>query len=122
MKAVIAGGGIGGLAAAVALAMDGWRVVVAERAPVLQEIGAGLQISPNGMRVLDYRGVTPFIESTLFEPIALEMRLRRKRTQIFRIPLKGYCTARWGNRFIHIHRADLHAALHQRARPQNNEG
>lgn len=116
MKAVIAGGGIGGLAASIAFAVDGWDVEVIERAAVLQEIGAGLQISPNGMRVLDHLGVTPLIENSLYEPPVLEMRQGHRGRQIFQIDLKGYAQTRWGNRFIQIHRADLHGALQERAR------
>ena len=74
MKAAIAGGGIGGLAAAVALALRGWDVTVLEQAPALTEVGAGLQIAPNGWRVLDAMGVTPLIADTLFEPEMIEMR------------------------------------------------
>jgi salicylate hydroxylase len=116
MKAVIAGGGIGGLATAVALSMDNWDVEVVERAPALQEVGAGLQISPNGMCVLDHLKVTPHIEETLYEPETLEMRQGDGGRGIFQIKLKEYCEQRWGNRFIQIHRADLHSALQTRAR------
>jgi len=58
MKALIAGGGIGGLGTAIALALRGWQVSVFEQAPALSEVGAGLQISPNGWRVLDALGVS----------------------------------------------------------------
>ena len=116
MKAVIAGGGIGGLATSVALAMDGWEVEVVERAPVLQEVGAGLQISPNGMHVLDHLGITPLIKDTYFEPETLEVRRGSRRRRVFRINLRGLAERRWGNKFIQIHRADLHGALQVRAR------
>ena len=111
MKAVIAGGGIGGLSAALALALKGWEVEVLEQAPELTEVGAGVQISPNGMRVLDALGVTPLIEESLFEPAAIEMRMGQSGRSIFRLQMKGYAERRWGARFIQIHRADLHEAL-----------
>ena len=57
MKVLIAGGGIGGLSAAVALLQRGIDVEVYEQAPELKEVGAGIQISPNGNRVLDTLGV-----------------------------------------------------------------
>ncbi|MFY0691248.1 MAG: FAD-dependent monooxygenase [Paracoccaceae bacterium] len=114
MKAVIAGGGIGGLAAALALALKGWEVEVLEQAPELAEVGAGVQISPNGMRVLDALGVTPLIEDSLFEPDAIEMRMGQGGRRIFRLPMKGYAARRWGARFVQIHRADLHEALKAR--------
>src|SRR5215831_17564485 len=57
MKAVIIGGGIGGLASAVALARRGWQVEVLERAPEFTEVGAGLSVWANGLRALDALGV-----------------------------------------------------------------
>ncbi|WP_024800599.1 FAD-dependent monooxygenase [Nocardia sp. BMG51109] len=57
MKALVVGGGIGGLAAAVAFHQRGWQVEVLERAPEITEIGAGLSIQPNGLRALDALGL-----------------------------------------------------------------
>ncbi|MEU4315546.1 FAD-dependent monooxygenase [Nocardia sp. NPDC024068] len=57
MKALVVGGGIGGLAAAVAFHQRGWQVEVLERAPEITEIGAGLSIQPNGLRALDAIGL-----------------------------------------------------------------
>jgi membrane-associated phospholipid phosphatase len=57
MKAIIVGGGIGGLASAVALSRDGWQVEVLERAPAFTEAGAGLSLWPNALRALDALGV-----------------------------------------------------------------
>ncbi|MEP1963363.1 FAD-dependent monooxygenase [Tateyamaria sp.] len=114
MKALIVGGGTGGLACGIALALQGWRVSVLEQAPALTEIGAGLQISPNGFKVLQALGVTKGMQATLFEPEAMEMRMGRSGRSVFRLPLKGYAKKRWGAPFIHIHRADLVAALQSR--------
>lgn len=118
-RAVIVGGGIGGLAAGLALSLKGWEVEVLEQAAQFGEVGAGIQISPNGMKVLDALGVTPLIESSLFEPEAIELRIGRSGRRIFRLPMKNTASERWGNRFIQIHRADLHNALVEvlRARP-----
>lgn len=117
-RAVIAGGGIGGLACGLALARNGWDVEVLEQAPKLAEVGAGIQVSPNGMAVLDRLGITPLIEDALFEPEAIELRMGRSGRRIFRLPMKGYAQNRWGNRFIQIHRADLHDALAQALRAE----
>src|SRR5579864_8832918 len=57
MKAVIVGGGIAGLASALALTRRGWQVEVLERAPEFAEVGAGLSVWPNAMRALDALGV-----------------------------------------------------------------
>ncbi|WP_299295781.1 FAD-dependent monooxygenase [uncultured Tateyamaria sp.] len=116
MKAVVAGGGIGGLATAVALAMRGHTVEVYEQAPELTEIGAGLQISPNGWKVLQALGVADHLRATVFEPEAIEMRMGVSGRPVFRLPMKGYAETRWGAPFMHVHRADLVAALATRLR------
>lgn len=74
MKALVVGAGIGGLSAALALAKSGWAVTVFEKSTTIKEIGAGVQISPNGMKVLNALGVTPLIENSLYEPEHLEVR------------------------------------------------
>lgn len=111
MKAVIVGGGIGGLAAGLALRRIGWEAVVLERAINFEEVGAGVQISPNGVRALDWLGVTGRLSAQLFEPEAISLRIGRTGRHIFRLPMKGYATERWGAPFFQIHRADLHSAL-----------
>lgn len=71
--AVVAGGGIGGLAAAVALVRRGWRVTVCERAPVLTGIGAGIVLAPNALRALDSIGLGPDVWAgdALLGPVGL---------------------------------------------------
>ncbi|KNG93933.1 monooxygenase [Pseudaestuariivita atlantica] len=107
MKAILVGGGIGGLTAALALDQIGWDVSVLERAPELGEIGAGVQISPNGIKVLDALGVMPRIEATLFQPDAIEIRHGPTGRKFFHLPMKAVALERWGARYIQIHRADL---------------
>lgn len=71
MKAVIVGGGIGGLAAAVAFRRRGWQVEVFERAPKFAEVGAGLSIQPNGLRALDTLGLGDALRSAgVADPLA----------------------------------------------------
>ena len=67
-RAVVVGAGIGGLAAALALARQGWQVSVLERAPELGEVGAGLTLSPNAMRALDWLGVREELAPSLSLP------------------------------------------------------
>lgn len=92
-----------------ALALDGigWDVRVLEQAPEISEVGAGVQISPNGMKVLEKLGVVPRIEHTLFQPDAIEIRHGPTGRRFFNLPMKAIAAERWGARYIQIHRADL---------------
>ncbi len=118
-RIVIAGGGIAGLAAALALEAQAHEVVVCERSADLQTAGAGLQISPNGMKVLRALELETETLARGFQPQALEMRLGRSGRQIFTLPLGTQSQARWGAPYLHLHRADfidmLSSALGNRA-------
>ncbi|WP_299690507.1 FAD-dependent monooxygenase [uncultured Tateyamaria sp.] len=114
MKVTIVGGGIGGLGAGIACALRGCAVSVLEQAPALTEVGAGLQISPNGWRVLVAMGVAPLLADTAFEPDAIEMRIGQTGRRVFRLPMRGYAQNRWGAPYMHVHRADLVTALNAR--------
>ena len=107
MKAAIAGGGIGGLTAAICLLKAGWDVTVFEQALEISEIGAGIQISPNGVKILERLGMMAELEDALFEPEAIELRIGASGREVFYLPLKGVAEKRWGARYIQIHRADL---------------
>ncbi|MEU0201153.1 MULTISPECIES: FAD-dependent monooxygenase [unclassified Streptomyces] len=109
--ALVVGAGIGGLAAALALGRTGWRVTVLERAAALGEIGAGIQLSPNGVRVLSTLGVLDRLLPTTFRPEAVEMRLGRSGRRVFRVELAETAVRRWGAPYLHVHRADLLDAL-----------
>ena len=110
-KAIIVGGGIGGLTAALAFHAFGWKVEVLERASELSEVGAGIQISPNGMKVFRALGVEDRIAKIAFQPEALEMRFGKSGKQIFRIEARQAIIERWGAPYLHLHRADLIEAL-----------
>lgn len=114
--ALIAGGGIGGLTAALALLQRGWGVQVLEAAPAIEEVGAGLQLSPNAMKVLDALGLAQAVEARAFEPEALELRLGRSGQQVFQIAAGKAARKRWGAPYLHIHRADLLDVLEQAVR------
>jgi salicylate hydroxylase len=116
MRVLVVGGGIGGLATGIALAQRGHSVSVLEQAPELSEVGAGLQIAPNGWRVLEALGVTPLLRATLFEPERIEMRMGKSGYRVFGLQMRGYAQQRWGAPYIHIHRADLVEALAARLR------
>ena len=107
LKAIIVGGGVGGLTAAICLRLTGWDVHVYEKATKISETGAGIQISPNGIKILDEIGVLPLLEDTLFEPDAIEIRNGLSGRQLINLPMGGYAQARWNARYVQIHRADL---------------
>lgn len=113
---LIAGGGIAGMAAALGLVRAGWAVRVFEQAPALDEVGAGLQVSPNAMRALDWLGVGAEVRRAGFRPGAAVMRDGRSGREIYRAPLGDAAEARWGAPYLHLHRADLLAILTEGAR------
>jgi salicylate hydroxylase len=115
-EALVAGGGIAGMAAALALARDGWRVTVCEEASAVLEVGAGLQMSPNAAKVLRWLGVLDAVAARAFHPRAAEMRDGKSGARIYRVPLGAAAEARWGGPYLHVHRADLLAALTDAAR------
>ena len=111
MKILVAGGGIGGLTAALALTQFGHDVTVLEQADSLGEVGAGLQISPNGMKVFEALGLSDRIAENAFQPEGIEMRLGQSGQVVFDIPLGLAAADRWGGPYLHLHRADLITAL-----------
>jgi salicylate hydroxylase len=109
-RAIIAGAGIGGLSAAIALARIGWDVAVFERAPVMEEFGAGIQISPNAARALSSLGALEAVERRASAPDAIRIRRARDGADLALLPLKD-AVRRWGAPYLVIHRADLQRAL-----------
>jgi salicylate hydroxylase len=107
---IVAGAGIGGLTASLALAAQGFRVVVLEKADRLDEVGAGLQLSPNASRVLIGLGLGPRLDRVAVTPDAVTAINARSGQRIARMPL-GDAAIRAGAPYWVIHRADLQAAL-----------
>jgi salicylate hydroxylase len=108
---VVAGAGIGGLTASLALAGQGFRVVVLERTQRLEETGAGLQLSPNASRVLIDLGLQPRLAARAVTPDAISIMSARNGGEIARLPLGEAATFRAGAPYWVVHRADLQAAL-----------
>ena len=108
---VVAGAGIGGLTAALALAARGLRVVVLEKAERLEEAGAGLQLSPNASRVLIDLGLKPRLAARAVTPEAISIMSAQRGGEIIRLPLGEAATSRAGAPYWVMHRADLQAAL-----------
>jgi len=115
MKVIIAGGGIGGLSAAIALSKVGFEVEVIERAPALKEVGAGLQLSPNATKALAGLGVLEAVAAVASMPQTLEMRLGRTGEKVFSIPIAKEARDRYGAPYLHVHRADLIEVLRRAA-------
>lgn len=107
MKAVIVGAGIGGLTTALCLHKYGWQVQVIEKSPNLEEIGAGIQISPNAMKVFEILELDQEIIKAGFLPEAIEMRLGKSGMRLIRMEVRQEFPRRYGSPYVHIHRADL---------------
>jgi 3-hydroxybenzoate 6-monooxygenase len=108
---LIAGGGIGGVAAALALGRKGIPVHVLERATTFGEIGAGIQLGPNVFQMFEVLGVTAAINHLAVFPDALVMRDGVTGDEVTRIPLGAAFRERFGNPYAVIHRGDLHQVL-----------
>jgi 3-hydroxybenzoate 6-monooxygenase len=107
---LVVGGGIGGLANALALSRKGLRVRVLERAAEFGEVGAGLQVAPNCTRILDSWGLLDEVLSLGVRPQNLVMRDAVDGTVLTRLDLAD-ARERYGFPYVVIHRSDLHATL-----------
>jgi 2-polyprenyl-6-methoxyphenol hydroxylase-like FAD-dependent oxidoreductase len=108
---LVAGGGIGGLAAALALARKGRRVRVLEKAAEFGEIGYGIQMGPNVSAMLDRLGVLKALEATSVVPEALIFADALTNEELTRIALGKRFLERFRYRYFVIHRRDLHGGL-----------
>ncbi|PLS20474.1 salicylate 1-monooxygenase [Amylibacter cionae] len=117
-RANIAGAGIGGLTAALALARQGVEVCVFEQAPALGEVGAGLQLSPNAMKVLTNLGLQEAVNEVAFAPQYARIRDGKSGRDLAVLPLKDQCEKVYGAPYLHVHRADLHKILEEAAGQQ----
>lgn len=108
---LIAGGGIGGLAAALGLARKGLEVLVLEQAEELGEIGAGIQIGPNAFHALDYLGVGEAARSRAVYVDRLVLMDSVSDDEITHLPVDAPFRTRFGNPYAVIHRADLYGVL-----------
>ena len=111
MRILIAGAGIAGLTAALALARKGHDVRIIEQAPALEEVGAGLQLGPNAMRVLNALGVGEAVAAAGQAPAAITLRDGRSAREILKVPLGEAAKQRWSAAYVTLHRADLVAIL-----------
>jgi salicylate hydroxylase len=115
-KILIAGAGLGGLAAASFLMQDGHEVEVYEQTPRLEEIGAGIQISANAMHALRHLGLEAAIRKVGVHPGAYVFRLHDTGEEIQRFALSEEHERLHGAPYTQLHRADFHAILADKAR------
>ncbi len=111
LPVIVAGAGIGGLAAALGLARKGFAVIVLERAAVIAEIGAGIQIAPNAFHCFDYLGVGAEARASAVYIDSLRLMNAVDGSAIATIPLEDEFRQHFGNPYAVVHRADLHGVL-----------
>ncbi|MBI3435812.1 MAG: FAD-dependent monooxygenase [Proteobacteria bacterium] len=108
---VIVGAGIGGLTTALALVRHGFRVVLLEQTATVEEVGAGIQLTPNATRALIALGLGERLRQTAVVPSAIRIARARNGREIVRIPLGAAAELRYGAPYWIVHRADLQSAL-----------
>jgi salicylate hydroxylase len=111
VRVVIIGAGIGGLAAAVALRQRGVEVQLYERSAKLEEVGAGIQVGPNAVKVLRALGLEDELRRNAFEPTNMVSLKWDDASLRYREPLKATAAATYGAPYMTAHRADLHGLL-----------
>jgi salicylate hydroxylase len=115
-EVLIAGGGLGGLAAAVAARHAGWEARLFEQAPEFSEVGAGIQLGPNATAILREWGL---LDGPLAPPFGRPERLRvrdaRTGADLAQLPLDAHFELRYGAPYRTVHRADLQTALREAA-------
>jgi salicylate hydroxylase len=110
-RVAIVGGGIGGLTAAVALHQRGFEVAVYERSSKLEEVGAGLQVGPNGVKVIRGLGLWDQFEKIAFQPVNQVSIKWDDASLRNRVPLREIATRDYGAPYTTLHRAHLHELL-----------
>ncbi|GGF20249.1 salicylate hydroxylase [Aliidongia dinghuensis] len=110
-RIVVAGGGIGGLAAALALAHKGFAVTVLERAGRFAEIGAGIQLGPNAFHALDRLGIGKIARAKAVFIDKLRLMDAMSGEEITHIDVMGAFRTRFGNPYAVVHRGELHSGL-----------
>jgi len=107
VRVIVVGAGIGGLTAALTLRRAGIDVQVFEQATELREVGAGIQISPNGTRILHRLGLAETLRKVAVRPVAVEVHRWDDGRVLTRQLLADVCERNFGAPYYHLHRADL---------------
>ncbi|MDQ3060923.1 MAG: FAD-dependent monooxygenase [Pseudomonadota bacterium] len=119
-QVLIAGGGIGGLAAALAASRAGWDVRLYERAPAFSEVGAGVQLGPNVVRLLHGWGLQGALARVAAFPQRLQVRDAVSGRELGVLALGERALDKYGAPYVTIHRADLHGLLLQALQGRDN--
>ncbi|HKK96877.1 MAG TPA: FAD-dependent monooxygenase, partial [Marivita sp.] len=109
----VIGGGVGGLACAIALRHHGAAVTVLEQAEAITEVGAGVQVSPNGLRVIEALGLADALAATSVQGQAVSLRNGATGAEVARLDLRSLPS---DQRYFFVHRADLVDLLSSTAR------
>jgi salicylate hydroxylase len=120
MTILISGGGIGGLGAAIALSQRGIASHILEQAETFSEVGAGIQIGPNGMRILEHWGVAELLMGKGSTPEAIRIFDGLTGKMLNSVPLGEFSLERYGAPYRVFHRAELQMALLEKARSLSN--
>jgi len=113
---LIVGGGIGGMTAALALARAGFPAHIVERSPEFGEIGAGIQLAPNALRILDGLGVLPELAALAVRPRHLVLMHADTGEHLTTVDFGEPFERRYGHAYTVMHRGDLLTVLHQACR------
>ena len=119
MRVLIAGAGIGGLTAALALHQADIEAHCYEQARILREVGAGLLLGPNTVRVLRRLGLDEALRPVVTVPRSLDSRDWKDGSLLSRMPFADVAVARWGAPAYSVHRADLHDVLRTALRDEH---
>ena len=110
-KLVVVGGGIGGLATAIACIQKGMAIQLIERTPQYSHVGAGIQLGPNATRILQGWGLGQALERLAAFPDKLLVRSAPSGRELASLSLGSRCQQRYGAPYATLHRADLHSML-----------
>ena len=120
MRVLIAGGGIGGLAAALACSISGNEVQLFERSAKFEAVGAGIQLGPNAVKLLHGWGQEAALKSVAAFPDCLEVRSAVTGGLLGRLSLGKSAVQRCGYPYATVHRSDLHSLLLAALKPYSN--
>ncbi|HVW56202.1 MAG TPA: FAD-dependent monooxygenase [Rhizobiaceae bacterium] len=114
LKVAISGGGVGGMAAAIAFMAQGHDVSIHEQARGYQRVGADVNLTPNAVRALDGLGIGASLRETAARPAFRISRMWDTGEETSRLPMSAAAEAKYGAPQLTIHRADLLDALHRK--------